>query len=445
VRRKTPYLILVSGWALILVYAYPGLMSFDSITQLQEARAHFYTDGHPPAMAAFWRVIDHIVSGPFLMLVIQTSTFLGGLYLVLRRSMSDVAAATAAVLIFIFPPVLAPMAAIWKDCFMAGFLMLGAAGLMSKRRSLRIASLVLMFGASAFRYNALAATLPLVVVLFVWSESERTGWKQIVTRYTTAAAVWLGVTIAAFGFGKAITDQPMYIWQSSLALHDIAGTLSEVDGTLGDDELRKLLAGTEIRVDHDIHAAIRRQYTPIDFEPLIWREGHLWDVPLAGTKPAPQSQRDAISRAFWQTVTGHPVAYLRHRVAAMWAFLAVGDRPIYGAVTTIHSQNRGMLASVGLHLHSNPVQRHMQQAVVKIALGTPLFRPWLYVVLSLILLPLARKHRDVLAILLSGLGLEASLFFLAPTPDFRYSHWMVVCCCTAVVMLVARRMRRSPS
>jgi hypothetical protein len=41
--------------------------------------------------------------------------------------------------------------------------------------------------------------------------------------------------------------------------------------------------------------------------------------------------------------------------------------------------------------------------------------------------------------LLSGIGLEASLFLLAASPDYRYSHWLVVCTCIAIVMLVARR------
>jgi hypothetical protein len=68
----------------------------------------------------------------------------------------------------------------------------------------------------------------------------------------------------------------------------------------------------------------------------------------------------------------------------------------------------------------------------------------MYLVIALVLLPLAIRHRDVLALLLSGLGLEASLFPLAPTPDYRYSHWLVICTLLAIIMLTARRMKPPP-
>ena len=47
-------ILLVGGLGLLL-YAFPGYMSFDSITQLREARSGYLIDGHPPAMAAMWR------------------------------------------------------------------------------------------------------------------------------------------------------------------------------------------------------------------------------------------------------------------------------------------------------------------------------------------------------------------------------------------------------
>ena len=59
----------------------------------------------------------------------------------------------------------------------------------------------------------------------------------------------------------------------------------------------------------------------------------------------------------------------------------------------------------------------------------------------LVLLPLARRNRAVLATILSGLVFESSLLFLAASPDYRYSHWMIVCTLIAVVELTARRMR----
>jgi hypothetical protein len=69
---------------------------------------------------------------------------------------------------------------------------------------------------------------------------------------------------------------------------------------------------------------------------------------------------------------------------------------------------------------------------------TPLFRQWLYILVALLMLPLCRHYRDIAALLASGLLVEASLFFVAPSTDYRYSHWTIVCTCVSLVMLSAR-------
>ena len=70
---------------------------------------------------------------------------------------------------------------------------------------------------------------------------------------------------------------------------------------------------------------------------------------------------------------------------------------------------------------------------------TPLFEPFVYFVLALVMLPFARKHRDVLALILSGIAIELTLFFLASSPDYRYSHWMVLTTLLAAITLISRR------
>ena len=120
-----PSVILALGWLVFVAYAYPGLMTKDSFDQLAQARSGFYFDDHPPAMAAIWAITDWFVVGSFGMLIVQSVVFLAGLQLVLRRAMRARTAALSACAILMCPPVLAPMAVIWKDCLMAAFLMLG--------------------------------------------------------------------------------------------------------------------------------------------------------------------------------------------------------------------------------------------------------------------------------------------------------------------------------
>jgi hypothetical protein len=437
VRRPPPLLYLAIGWLLVLGYAYPGVLAYDSLDQLREARARFYTDGHPPAMAALWSMVERICAGPFGMLAIQTAAFLGGLYLVLRRALRPIAAAIAAVVVTLFPPVLAPLAVVWKDAIMAGLLMLGIGCVLDHRRAIRIAGLGLLLLATAMRYNALAAALPIVVLGFEWPVS---GW---LARYAIAIAAWLAITAAAVSLNSALVDRRMHYWHSSIAVMDIVGTLAHVDRDLPDDELRGELAGTGILVDRDIHAAIRERYVPYSFEALVVDGNRLWILPLhRGDPEIPEAKRDAIGRAWRSIVFGHPFAYASHRLTTFGAVLGLSSIGNANLVVLHHAQDRRRLAELGLPSEYSPAQDWLEGRVLQIARRTPLFHPFVYLAVAVCLLAMCRRHRDIAAILLSGIALEATLVFVAPTTDLRYSHWMIACTCAAIAMLIARRYGR---
>lgn len=432
--------ILVGGWALALAYGYPGIMTVDSFDQLREARAGSYTDAHPPAMAALWRLVEVVSRGPAGMFILQVTALLGGLYLILRRTFAPRRAAVISIALGLFPPILAPMAVVWKDALMAGLLALGVAGLLADRRWVRIAGLVALVAASAVRHNAPAATLPLIVILFELAPTLPT-WRGRITRYAISTAAWLAVTVAALGINGALTDKPMHFWASSLALSDIVGTLAYVDGTLPDADLAPLLAPTELRVDHDLHATLRARHSPYDFAPLVLGADRLWTMPINGDVPAPAAKRAAIARAWRAIVFGHPLAWVKQRLATFAYVLALPrDRPGV-LVMTAHHQNTDLAAPLGVRIHDWRGQYRWQRRMQKLALYTPLFRPWLYAAAALVLLLACRRHRDVFALLLGGLGAEASLALFAITPDYRYSHWLVLSTCLGIVLLVARRSR----
>jgi hypothetical protein len=427
-----PQVILALGWVVFLLYAYPGVMTMDSFDQLKEGRAWYFTDSHPPVMAAIWGIVDRFLAGPFGMLVIQSACFLSGLYLILCRAMSRPRAALVAVGLFLFPPVLVPMAVIWKDCLMAGFLVLGIAAMFDDRRWVRLVGLGAFCLATAFRYNALAATLPLVVLLFEWERGQR--W---LARYAIAAGVWLAITAVALGGNALLTDRKMHFWHSSLALADIVGVLAFVDEDLPDGELRPLLAPTGIRADTGIHAAVRAQYKSYDFQQLLTGDGRLWDVPWVD--PLPEPRRDAISHAWLALIEAHPSAFLRYRLDNFGETLGI-HRKFQGAMVVTHAaQYPGMLDYMGVGKGSSGFQEIAEAFTKWCARHTRLFRPHFYALLSLLLLGLCRRQRDVLAIVLSGLSMELTMLGLGATPDYRYSHWLVVATCLAIVMLVARR------
>lgn len=435
--EASPLAVLAAAFAVMLVYAFPGQMTRDSIDHLREARLGFYTDSHPPIINLFFKVCDTLIAGPILMLVAQNLLLLAGLFSILRLLFSSPRrAAWITAAIYVSPPVLPVMAVIWKDCFMAGFLAVGLAGLFSPQRGRRLWALAALGAATAMRYNAFGATLPLVVLLFEWRPGMR--W---LTRYAVALAAWLAITFAAFSINAALTDRQMHFWHSSLAIFDIVGTYAHVDAPLSDEELRADLAGTGLLVDRDLHATMRKLYSPRVFFPILLDPEHkLWELPITGFQPAPQAQRDAIGRAFWHVVTTYPMAYAAHRLAATAAALDL-ETLRKGYINKRAPKNLEYAEEFGISTASSVVQYRFNRAYYWISAHTPLLVPWVYLALSLLLIPLALRQRDVLAILLSGLVMESSLLFLAHSTDYRYSHWMVISTILAAIFLGVRRRR----
>ncbi len=427
-------MILAIGWGVCVLYGFPGVMPLEAFEQLREGRDWVFTDRHPPAMTALWGIVDRIVPGPLGMLVIQSGMFLVGLYWILRRAMPLQRAAIWACVVYVFPPIVAPLAVIGKDCLMAGFLVLGIAAVLDERRWVRVLGLVAFTAATAMRSSALAATLPLVVLLFEWQPGRR--WY---VRSAIAAGTWLAITAVALGCNALLTDRKMYSWHRSLALADIAGVLSFVDTELPDAELRPLLAPTELRVERDIHGAVRAKYKSDDFRQLISGEGRLWDAPRDDPMPAPR--RDAIDHARSTLVRDHPGAYVRYRLESFGETLGVNRKYAGGTIVRHRAQDAGLLDHMGLGRGWSRYQEIGEAITTWFARRTRLFRPHGYALLGLGLLLLCRRNRDVFAILLSGLTLELSMLPLGATPDARSSLWLVTCTCVGLVMLIARRMR----
>jgi hypothetical protein len=434
-RHVRPATVLGIGWLVFIAYGWPGLLSRDSFEQLSQGRSWFFTDFHPPAMAALWGIIDRIIPGTVPMLVIQGTAFELGIYLLLKRALAPRKAALWTVVLLLFPPVLAPMVVIWKDCLMAGSLVLGTAAVLDQRRWVRVLGLAAFAAATAFRLNAPAAVLPLVVLLFEWEPGKRA-----LVRYGIAVAAWVALTVAAFGLNAILLDQEMHYFTSSLAPDDIMGTLAKVKEDLPDSELKPILDPTGFRYDRDLHQKIRARYMPAEFTQYLAAPGP-WTLPMTGTTPIPAAQHQAIAHAWWTVITSHKAAYIRFRLETFGEVLGVFDHFLGATVVRHKSQHPEWLAELGLSSGQAAWQDKVERWFLGLAKHTPLFRPHVYALLALLLLGFTRGHRDVLALLLSGLLLELSLLPLAQTPDYRYSHWLVTVTCLSLIMLVARRAR----
>jgi hypothetical protein len=434
-RALSPRAIVAIGWLGLVLYAYPGYMSFDSIAQLHQARVGYYLDSHPPAMAAMWSFAEHFVTGPIGLLLAQTGAFAAGVYLLLATRMQRRTAAIAAVLVLWFPPVANTMSVIWKDSQMAAYLVLGTALILAPRLRSRLIGLGFIALATAMRHNAFAMTLPLVVLLFYWKPLHR--WWQ---RYTIAIVAWLAVTASAQMVSNMLADKHVFMWHQSLALLDMVGTLRYAE-PLGDDQLRRELAGTPLTVsDHfqdHARAVLDPSVSPID---------DLWNATNAffdRSVDLDEAQRAAIVNAWHTIVFGHPAAYLRYRLVVFGQLVQLDGTPlgspIYCWFTDVQQPYESG-ARVG-HLASTSRAQELAHHVMFWIGDTWMFHVGFYTIVSILLLPLCWRDRESFALIASGLSGQAGLFVIAPSVDVRYSFWLIVATVLAAITIAARRIR----
>lgn len=392
-------------WFLFLLYAYPGYASPDTQLQLHLARTGVMADWHPPMMAFAWRIVECVWAGTLPMLLLQSGAFLFGLDRILREVFQPRTAAITAGAILLFPPVLTVMAVVWKDCQMAGMLLAGTALLMSPRLRWNLLGCCCFFYATGVRYNALAATLPLLVLLF---DRGYVRWR----RYVLAFGVWIAITAAASFANAWITDIKDYPWVNSVALLDIAGTVKYSHVT-DDTEIQKLVDGAPLVPRDHIADKIRAKYLPTAHYQLTHDDDRIFDL---GGDPA------EVKAAWMRTVLAYPTAFVWHRWKVFRECLGMTSREVAGPIET------------GGVEHPSRIQKVWQRGVRWLSLS-PLYRAFVYFFLSFVLLGFARS-RVVLALLLSGISTELSLFAGAPSNDYRYSHWMITCVviCTAITV-----------
>jgi len=426
VRSLSSRQILLVGLALVVVYAFPGYMSTDSVQQLIEARTGHFSDGHPPLMAAEWFVLDRVVAGPLLVLVLQNAVFLAGLHSLLQRVLSPTRAAWTAIAILLFPPVLTTMAVIWKDSQMAAALVAGTAALVHSRLRVRIGGLALLAAACALRYNALAAAVPLVAILFEWKRPLR-WWKRLLVLVAATAVA----AATAFGVSRALAVQHVKLTPVFSDVVDVLACTRDRD----DADLREVFRGVPLAIDHGIQAHARWLHEAHG----VWR--------IAGTAdrlfdyPSTDAQWDALGRAWKELVLGDPGAYLRCHWDDFARMLGLTDEPLRAPVWNLFLEDPHQMPGTDHDASYSRVQGWFGRVFYWLADDTPLFRPWIYAVLALVLLPLLCRDRLTFALFASGLAYELSFFPVGNEPDFRYSHWLIASTCIATVLLFVQRRR----
>lgn len=446
-------LIMAIGMAShVFLHFTPGALSQDSFSILAQARAGIFEDGHPPLMAAIWRVIDKLLPGSIGVLLLNLGLFYGGLLLIFRWALPRYKGwvLPAFLVAGMFPPVLGILGAIWIDITMAGFFLL-ALGIFligstcaskGQRATLYFATLLCTFLGIAIRHNAAAAGAPLIT-FFLFQIIRSKG--SLLTRVIAAMIGGLLVTVLLFlgarQVSSILTDVPRHLWRVA-AVYDIAGTSHQENVYLFYPDVIK---------DNSLDN-VRTLYSPRSLAPLfLGQQIHaLPEHQMAEAKPlqlnlSNTSLDERLSSNWMSVIFEHPAAYLRHRYNVFTSLITRSPWGLWAPVFDAVYPN-------DLGIAERPVRRSVYFDWSKwLVLHTPLFIPLSYLILNgvallpTLLLGLRLQNQPLLvaaALYGSGLAHMAGLFLTAASADFRYSHWLI----TATVLatsLVALEMARA--
>jgi hypothetical protein len=331
-------------------------------------------------------------------------------------------------LLALTPPAFVFAGIIWRDVlFSVTWLLAGSIAFIAvgrgtiARLSLQTLALALCGFGVLLRPNALIAA-PLLAAYAIWP--NQFGWKRTAIMFVPAMAVFFGlVQVVYYGALGAVRQHPL----QSIMVFDLGGIShfsqqNQFPVRWNESETALLLNVCYKPTEWDIYWT----RTPCQFVmQKLEKEEKLFGTP-------------AVTNAWVSAIAHHPVAYLEHRSAFMWNFLAGSnltmwlvdiedttkipfpDRPAFVAVKNIHDALR----------------------------PTPLFRAgtWLLLCVAICAFGWSRRERREGAYMIGVCG-SATVYVLTfyavgVASDFRYAYWAVLASLTGVVVAAAGALRR---
>jgi hypothetical protein len=294
---------IISLAAGLILSFWPGIMTWDAITQLDQATRDYLEDWHPPVMAWIWRQFIPLLPGPAPMFLLQLLLYSAGFALTAgwalarKRYGLAIALATGS----LSPITIGLMAAVLKDCLMLGAL-LAATGLFlwsehDRRQWTRTMSMILLLFASTLRFNAFLACFPIATALMP-DAFRRTRARLIATALAAIAALLLAMPLA----NRLLNAQPSGV-ELSLIIFDLGG-ITEHSGA---DAFPPLKVGDAVAANHHCYSSDK------------WDYYSSWSTrPCAITFDNVRASFEASDTnpiAFWiRAIVAHPIAYIEHRL-----------------------------------------------------------------------------------------------------------------------------------
>ena len=427
----------VLAFGVTLYLCAPGYIGPDGRTQLHQARAFEFRDDHPVLMALIWHYLDRLLPGPAGMLVFISALYWAGLSALFGVLPGPIGwRALGLLAVGFFPPGFSTLPVLPKDAIMHGALLLAVACVVAPtRRALgtRLAVSVICFLiAVAVRHNAAAAVWPFLALPFMRVQiiARLSSWLRLVVGSAAGLVLSFAMT---WGVDRALAplSQRTEFWQT-VPTYDLAGMSLRSGKLLVDPDSPVFTQGMGLT---EIQRLFHVEYGQ-----------YLYDcVPFGGRRCVHLFRRtqdpdelERLSQNWRSAIAQHPGAYLAHRWDVTRDMLTVNTtqkRALYYLTGAPHGPlARQYPPSERLLWVLTFMERHIQSVV---------YSPWIYVVMSLLLLPftLGRYLRGApplpLLLVLSGTAYMLSILVGASSSTYRYCVWTILCTVLALFALMA--------
>ena len=409
-------LVAVSILALLVIIFYPGYMSPDSISHLEQATgvAHL-TDWHPPVMTRLWGLLIGVTGHISSMLIFQLMLLVAAMFMLsilVYRHTRNRAWALSTYMILLLPNIVNIAGVIWKDVQMAFSLTLAVMliwfAISSKKPLGRIATygiiglaLLLILYAGMLRYNALFAVLPILFVL--------------PRLFTKRLPVWSGLAGVIIGLVVTIGATAV-INQSSEKTHPI--TAIQLDDIVHVANLDGEHHG-RWSMYKKIHDTCRDKTKDIMNSYII--------CTTAAQREALKNEHQAVFNDWLSTIIRHPIKYVSYRLATFSIFLFPQPERMYIFQPGIEQNQVG--AAVKNEYAISGLAAYIKggtQANIPL-----IFQPWLYLAVLVFIYYKSGRIREQVqrrftrAVALSGLIYIVAYFPMAVAVDYRYIYWSV--------------------
>jgi len=404
-----PFILAFLVISAIALLFWPGYMSPDSITQLNQGLTGNYSDHHPPMMSFCWKIFSFIHTGSQVYLLFHLSLLFFSIcilqIIVKQRWLKFVIA-----LIPLIPNIISYSGALWKDigfayAFLLAGMILTKANITAKKLSyskIILVLLLLIYGVGV-KYQAQFVLPVMCFWLGLTLTKAKLNFKAILLG--VIATIFVLLSVSSFNQLLVPIEKEQHSWQM-VKLYDLAGISIRVQ--------KNLFPEFVTSQDHFSMESVKKNYSPERVDELIngWHE----TGPL--TLSSNETERNLLCAMWANAVIHYPMAYLSHRLS-LW-FNMVSKSPIkpldqLAGFDKIPKKAKFLLENAGNMIFE------LIRALSRFSLMLPLLLIYIFWGFSLY-----RRNSpyglSLLMMNLSALSLLLCLFVFSMAADLRYIY-----------------------